>query len=258
MQDDNSQDPLLSNKIAAAGLAALLLIFGLPQISAAVFGGHHGGGDDELHLAYCCVEMETEAAPGHDDTPPFDLGAALASASVAGGERRSGLCKSCHTFDEGGATGTGPNLYDIINRPVGSVSGFNYTSALKDIGGVWSYDRLDAYLKNSQAYVPGTAMVQRFPKDDQRADLLAYLGSLSAAPAPYPAPTLVEEVIETVGDAVVNGGIDSGGIIEDGIDDAAGKIGNVLGDVKDRVIETVEDVAGAEIVEDVAPIIEEQ
>lgn len=190
------QDPLLGNKIAAAGLTALLLVFGLPQLTAAVFGGgHHGGHAEELHLAYCCVELDSADAAGGEEEAPYDLGALMANASVSGGERRAALCQSCHTFEQGGANGTGPNLWNIVNRPVASVSGFNYTSALQDAGGEWTYERLDAYLQNSQEYIPGTAMAQRFPRDNQRADLLAYLGSLSANPAPYPAPApqLVED-----------------------------------------------------------------
>jgi len=209
MADNSNKDPLLSNKIAAAALAALLLVLGLPQLTAAIFGGggHGGGHGEELHLAYCCVDLETEA---HDAVveAPADLGTLLASASAAGGERRAALCKSCHTFEEGGANGAGPNLWNIVERDVASVAGFNYTSALTEFGGAWTYERLNEYIKNSQEYVPGTAMVQRFAKDEQRADILAYLGSLSASPVAFPAPVIVEETAaledaaETVGDAV--------------------------------------------------------
>ena len=192
MSGDNKttpKDPLFLNKIFFSVIAALLLFFGLPQLAAAVFGGgHHGGGHDkELHLAYCCVELEVEKSGG-EEKPVVDLGTLLASANPAGGERRAALCKSCHTFEEGGAQGAGPNLYNIVGRAVAGVDGFTYTGALTDIGGEWTYERLDAYLKNSQEYVPGTAMVQRFPKDAQRADLLAYLGTLSPSPVPFPAP----------------------------------------------------------------------
>ena len=197
------KDPLFGNKVAAALLAAALLIFGLPQLTAAILGGgEHGGGHaEELHLAYCCVELETAAADGDAEEEVYDLGALLANASVAGGERRSALCQSCHTFEEGGANGTGPNLWDIIGRQVGSVGGFGYTSVLQGDGGAWTYERLDAYLRNSQEYMPGTAMVQRFPRDSQRADILAYLGSLSSNPAPFPAPLPVVEVTETDAEA---------------------------------------------------------
>ncbi len=187
------KDPLLSNKIAGAVLAALILVLGLPQLTAAIFSdGHAGGHGDELQLAYCCVELETAAPSASAEPAPADLGTLLANASVSGGKRRAALCASCHTFEEGGANGAGPNLWNIVGRPVASAPGFNYTSALQEFGGAWTYQRLNEYLKNSQEYVPGTAMAQRFARDDQRADILAYLGSLSASPAPFPEPAAAE------------------------------------------------------------------
>lgn len=189
------KDPLFGNKIAAAVLAALLLIFGLPQLTAALFGGGHHGGGDELHLAYGGdIELETSAPA--EEKPQVSLGELMANASAAGGERRSALCKSCHTFEEGGADSTGPNLWNIVNRPVAGHPGFSYTNALQEAGGEWTYERLDAYLKNSQEYIPGTAMVQRFPRDEQRADILAYLGSLSDNPVPFPAAPAADETTD--------------------------------------------------------------
>lgn len=184
-------DPLFGNKVASAILVALLLIFGLPQIADALFGGHGGGHGDELHLAYP-IEFETEAAPA-EAAPEADLGALLANASPEAGERRAGICKSCHTFNEGGANGTGPNLWNVVGRPVASHEGFNYTSALKSFGGEWTYEHLDHYIANSQGYIPGTAMVQRFPKPEQRADILAYLHTLSSSPVPFPEPAAPAE-----------------------------------------------------------------
>lgn len=195
-------DPLFTNKLAFAALASALLIFGIPILVDRLIGephhvGHHGDDHGEGEKSawpfphFPEMEMTGGSAPA-EDKPPFDLGAALLSANAGSGERRSAICASCHTFEEGGAQGTGPNLYDIVGREVGSVAGFNYSGALKELGGVWTYERLDGYLKNSQAWLPGTAMVQRFPRDDQRADLLAYLGSLSDDPVPFPEPAAVE------------------------------------------------------------------
>ena len=189
--------PLCGNKVASAILVALLLIFGLPQIADALFGGH-GGGHGELHLAYP-IEFETGAAPAEAGAPEADLGTLLANASPEAGERRAGICKSCHTFNEGGANGTGPNLWNVVGRPVASHEGFNYTNALKSFGGEWTYEHLDQYIENSQGYVPGTAMVQRFPKAEQRADILAYLHTLSSSPVPFPEP--VAPAAEPAGEA---------------------------------------------------------
>lgn len=181
------QDPLFGNKVAAAILTALLLIFGLPQLTKALTGGGHHGGHGELHLAYG-GDLELETGGSAEPEPEVDLGTLLANASASGGERRAALCKSCHTFDKGGANGTGPNLWGVVGHPVAGYSGFNYTGALKEAGGEWTYERLDKFLENSQAYIPGTAMVQRYAKPEQRADLLAFLQTLSDNPVPFPAP----------------------------------------------------------------------
>ncbi len=187
-------DPLFGNKLAAALLVALLLFFGLPQLASSLVGGgaHHGGHGGELHLAYP-IEFETGGPGGDEPVAVVDLGSLLANASASSGERKGALCKSCHSFEKGGANGTGPNLWDIVGRQVASVDGFNYSTALEDFGGEWTYERLDEYLKNSQGYIPGTAMVQRIGKDDQRADILAYLGSLSDSPVAFPEPTVAAE-----------------------------------------------------------------
>ncbi len=182
-----NKDPLFGNKLAAALLTAALMVFGIPQIVGIFMGGGHGG-HGELKLAYP-IEIQTVAAEaGADAAAPVDLPTLLAAATPAGGEKRAALCKSCHTFNDGGANGAGPNLWNVVGRPVAGHPGFAYSGALKAAGGNWSLDRLDAYIKNSQEYVPGTAMVQRFPRADHRAEILVYLASLSDNPQPLPAP----------------------------------------------------------------------
>jgi cytochrome c len=183
------KDPLFFNKLAFAALSALLIFFGLPQIASALRGGHHGGHHAEGHpFPQYPVAFVTEGASGGEASPAADFAALLASADPAGGERRAALCKSCHSFEKGGANGTGPNLYGVVGRAVASVSGFNYSQALKEAGGAWDFERLQAYLENSQTYIPGTAMVQKFPNPEHRAQIVAYLNTLSDSPLPLPAP----------------------------------------------------------------------
>ncbi|MEL6370540.1 MAG: c-type cytochrome [Pseudomonadota bacterium] len=191
-------DPLFGNKLAAAILTALLLFFGLPQLANALLGGgHHGGGHEgENPFAGYPVEIEL-AAGGGEKKKELDLGTLLASASPQAGERRAALCVSCHSLNKNGGNGTGPALWDVVGRDVAGVAGFGYSGALKGAGGEWSYERLDQYLRNSQDYIPGTAMVQRFPKAEQRADILAFLGTLSEDPVPFPAPAPVEAEAES-------------------------------------------------------------
>lgn len=182
------------NKIFAAILTAALLLFGLRELGSAVYASH-GGGHGELHLAYEPVEMSAVFAStgGGEKKKEADLGTLLAAASASAGERAAALCKSCHTFEQGGANGTGPNLWNIVNREVASVAGFSYSSAVQSFGGEWTYERLDAYIQNSQNLIPGTAMNQKIGKDTRRADILAYLATLSANPVPFPAPAAGDE-----------------------------------------------------------------
>jgi cytochrome c len=186
------KDPMFFNKIAAAMLVALLLFFGLPQLATALRGGHHEGGHEaegahpfpQYPIAY-----SSGGAEGGEAAAPADFATLLAAADPKAGERRAALCKSCHTLEKGGANGTGgPNLWAVVGRAVAGGDGFNYTGALRAAGGEWTFDRLSAFLENSQSYIPGTAMMQRFPKAEQRAELIAYLNTLSDSPLPLPEP----------------------------------------------------------------------
>lgn len=195
------KDPLLGNKIAGALLAALLLFFGLPRLADALFGTGHGGGHEAKGEAegnpfpqYPVAYEQEEGAGGEEaaDEGP-DLGTLLAEARPEAGERRAAICKACHTFEKGGANKTGPNLWAVVGRSVASEEGFKYTAALRSFGGDWTYEKLDEFLKDSGAAVPGTAMAQRIAKPEQRAELLAYLRTLADQPAPLPEPAASPE-----------------------------------------------------------------
>ena len=128
------------------------------------------------------------AAPEPAKEPSIDT--LLASADAAGGEadtRKLG-CVACHTFNEGGKAGIGPNLYGVVGAPHGHMEGYNYTAALKAKAGPWTYDELNAWLTKPAAYAPGTRMTFAGVKSEkERADIIAYLRSLSANPEPLPA-----------------------------------------------------------------------
>ena len=157
-------------------------------------GLHQPGDPSQLRGYIANIEKAVLPAPvvgaaAAAPAAPVDLPTLLASADVGRGSGTARLCASCHTFDQGGANRVGPNLWAVVGRPVASQSGFAYSSALAGHGGAWSYDQLDRYLASPARAIPGTKMAFngiRNPRD--RANLLAYLGTLNRTPAPYPTP----------------------------------------------------------------------
>ena len=89
--------------------------------------------------------------------------------------------------EKGGPNRVGPNLYGIVGDHKGEGRGFNFSAALKGKGGTWTDDDLNKFIANPKGFIPGTAMgFAGIPKDSERADVIAYLHTLSDNPVPLP------------------------------------------------------------------------
>jgi cytochrome c len=131
-----------------------------------------------------------EAAEGGEKAAaaaPEPIEKLLQTASVQKGEASAKKCAACHTFAKGDKNGVGPNLYGIVGDHKGEGRGFNFSAAMKAKGGTWTIDDLNQFISNPKGFVPGTAMgFAGIQKDSERADVIAYLNSLSDKPAPLP------------------------------------------------------------------------
>ena len=126
-----------------------------------------------------------EATGASDASGGNDIEAAIAAASPEEGENVMKKCKSCHTFDEGGPNRVGPNLWGVVGSPVASHEGYSYSSAMKDYGGDWTYERLWWYLHDPRGTVPGTKMTFAGIKNDADVDnLLAWMRLQASEPVP--------------------------------------------------------------------------
>jgi cytochrome c len=113
----------------------------------------------------------------------------LASASSQRGAEVARQCQACHNFQEGQGPKIGPDLYNIVGRKIASTSGFNYSAALKSKNGSWDFETLNTWLTKPSTFAPGTAMTfAGISNDKQRADVIAYLDTLSPNPVPLPEP----------------------------------------------------------------------
>lgn len=122
---------------------------------------------------------------------PAPIAPLLASADVKTGDQFvHRVCVACHTFDKGGKPGVGPNLYGVVGGPHDHEAGFNYSPAMEKFKGQpWTFDALNEWLFKPSAYAPGTRMTfAGIPNDKQRADVIAYLRTLSDNPVPLPKP----------------------------------------------------------------------
>ena len=101
----------------------------------------------------------------------------IAVDDVAAGQRLyEAKCTGCHSVD---TNRIGPRHRDVVGRKVASVPGFNYSPALKKLGGVWTPARLDQWLSGTQKMAPGSRMYLEIDDPNQRRLLVAYLKSVS-------------------------------------------------------------------------------
>lgn len=157
-------------------LCGALLIFLLGKWGAETLY-HTGGGGHGDHAQQAYV-IEVEGADDHAEAEVEEgpsLEELLASADVEKGAKAFSKCKACHKLEDG-ANGTGPHLYGVVDRAVGSVEGYGYSGKLVAVADVWSAENLDGFLKDPKKFAPGTKMsFKGFKKATDRANMIKYL-----------------------------------------------------------------------------------
>jgi cytochrome c len=187
------------NTVAGWALFAGIIALGGAIVSSKYFEDHR---PEKMGYAIEGVEAEGEGGASGPS-----LNTLLASADVAAGEKIFAKCAACHTVNQGGANGIGPNLWGTVGEAVATgKGGFAFSDALKSKGGQWSFDNLDHWLKSPREFAPGTKMTfAGLGNPADRANLIAWLntqGSNLPLPAADAAPA---DASATAEEAATNG-----------------------------------------------------
>ncbi len=165
------------NTIAGWTLFGGIVALGLASVSRHYFEADKDHRPHEMGYAIEGVETEGEAGAAAVPLPVL-----LAAATPAAGEALFAKCKACHTVDQGGANGIGPNLYGTVGEAIGKgKAGYAFSGDLSGHGGNWDFANLDAWLTSPKKFASGTKMsFAGLSKAEDRANIIVYLNSMGS------------------------------------------------------------------------------
>jgi cytochrome c len=178
-----AMDSFEVNKILGAILGTCLGILAINIAAGAIFAP-----EKLAKPGYeAAVQEQTPSGKPAEQEKQQPIEQLLANADMKRGENSAKKCQACHTFNKGGRNLVGPNLWGVVGRPRASEPGFNYSAAMKAKGGNWTIEELNQFITNPRGSIPGTNMTfAGVSRGSERADVIAYLNSLSDNPAPLP------------------------------------------------------------------------
>ena len=171
------------NKIVAAIIFTVLLVFGIEKITDIIFHV------EKPSKAAYVVEAPTIKTSISDapSSANVDIKALLALGTIEHGQNVFKKCSACHVVAKGGKNKIGPALYGVLGRQSAAISDYKYSKALVAHGKKWSYGEMNAYLLKPQAHIKGTKMAFAGLKSEKdRASVILYMNSFSDNPLPNP------------------------------------------------------------------------
>ena len=174
------------NKIIGAVLVALLAIKAFDIVGNAAVSPHKLEQNVYIVAGVEAATPTASAAAAPKELEP--IGPLLASADAEAGKKAAAKCATCHSFDKGAANKVGPNLWNIVGNKHAHAQGFAYSTAMQGKAAeAWDFDDINHFIASPRTYLPGTKMsFAGVTRASERADIIAYLRSLSDSPAALP------------------------------------------------------------------------
>ena len=171
------------NKIIAAVLATVVVVFGINKVTDIIFTP-----DKPSQSAYKVEKIEpTLVSASKTGQTAVGINELLAMGTIEHGEKVFKRCSACHMIAAGGKNMIGPNLWSIIGKKTAAAEGYKYSKALAAYGKEWSFEEMNGFLIKPSAHIKGTKMAfAGLKKEKDRASVILYMNSKSDKPLPTP------------------------------------------------------------------------
>src|SRR5688572_17221443 len=167
-------------------IAGWVLGGGIVLLGGSLVAGEYFKAERPETMGYSIPGVVEEGTGGEEAEPP--IAALLQTADASAGEAVFRKCAACHTVNQGGANGLGPNLWGTVGAPLGHVAGYAYSDALRSKGGTWTFEAMNEWLRSPRQFAPGTKMTfAGLSNPEERANLIAYLNQ-QGSNQPLPPP----------------------------------------------------------------------
>ena len=171
------------NKIIAAVLVTVLIVFGIGKISDIIFHV------EAPNVPGYKVEVKLASSSSADSSSEsqIDIAALLSMGDIEHGEKVFKKCAACHSIKKDGGNKIGPKLWSVMFRPVASVADYKYSKALSEYKKEWSWEEMNGFLIKPSKWIKGNKMgFAGLKKDEDRASVILYLNQNSDNPKTLP------------------------------------------------------------------------
>ena len=168
------------NKIIAAVLLVALLVIGIDKVSSVIFHV------DKPKTPGYTIEIEQVASKTSVEEK-IDIASLMVMGDIAHGEKQFKKCKACHSIKQDGGNKIGPKLWNVMFRPVGSISDYKYSKALSSYDKEWNWEEMNGFLIKPSKWIPNNKMgFAGLKSEKDRASVILYLNQNSDNPKPLP------------------------------------------------------------------------
>ena len=171
------------NKIIAAVLVTVLIVFGVGKISDIIF--HVEAPKVQGYKVE--VKLASSSSVESSSENQVDIASLLSMGDLKHGKKVFKKCAACHSINKDGGNKIGPKLWGVMFRPVGSITDYKYSKALSEYNKEWSWEEMNGFLIKPSTWIKGNKMgFAGLKKEKDRASVILYLNQSSDNPKSLP------------------------------------------------------------------------